>query len=194
MISRVQGHPEHTTRSVYHQGLIKLLILAQLQKEGRTWESLLTELGFKDNPKEKGKRMMENTDQQTTSPKKPIQTVEKEGNNTTDKPIQEGLCPEASYTNENPEKLSVMLKNIASKSEIRKQLLKTEKPRTRLRKKLQTEKRSAHEDVMEVVMIDDALSEETVHTSKDQYCADIERFVDIQGVAGSIPEAFYTNK
>ena len=56
-----------------------------------------------------------------------------------------------------------MLKNIASKSEIRTQLLKTEnkdmKPRTRLRKKLQTEKRSAHEDAMEIVMIDDALSE-----------------------------------
>ena len=68
------------------------------------------------------------------------------------------------------------------------------KPRTRLRKKLQIEKISAHEDAMEVVMIDDALSEETVHTSKDQYCADIERFVDIQGVAGSIPEAFCTNK
>ena len=57
MISRVQNHLEHTARSVYHQGLIKLLILAQLQKEERTWESLLTELGFKDNPKEKGKRM-----------------------------------------------------------------------------------------------------------------------------------------
>ena len=43
-------------------------------------------------------------------------------------------------------------------------------------------------------MIDDALSEETVHTSKDQYCSDIEKFIDIQGVAGSIPEAFCTNK
>ena len=36
MISKVQGHPEHTARSVYHQGLIKLLILSQLHKEGRT--------------------------------------------------------------------------------------------------------------------------------------------------------------
>ena len=87
MISRVQGYPEHTARTVYHQGLIKLLILAHFQKEERTWESLLTELGFKDNPKEKGKRMMEDTDQQTTSPKKPVQTVEKEGKNTTEKPI-----------------------------------------------------------------------------------------------------------
>ena len=68
------------------------------------------------------------------------------------------------------------------------------KPRTRLRKKLQTEKKLAHEDGMEIVMIDDALSEETVHTSKDQYCSDIEKFIDVQGVAGSIPEAFCTNK
>ena len=28
MIARVKNHPEHTARSVYHQGLIKLLILA----------------------------------------------------------------------------------------------------------------------------------------------------------------------
>ena len=131
MISRVQGHPEHTAQSIYHQGLIKLLILAQLQKEERTWESLLTELGFKDNPKEKGKRMTEDIDQQTTSPKKPAQTVEKEENNTAEKPIQEGLCPEASCTNENPEKLNDTLKSIASKNKICKQLFKTEKPRTR---------------------------------------------------------------
>ena len=70
MIFKVQSHPEHTARSVYHQGLIKLLILAQLQKEERKWESLLKELGLKDNPKEKGKIMMEDSDQQTTSPKK----------------------------------------------------------------------------------------------------------------------------
>ena len=54
--------------------------------------------------------------------------------------------------------------------------------------------KSAHEDCEEIVMIDDALSEETVHTSKDQYCSDIEKFIDVQGVAGSIPEAFCTNK
>ena len=54
--------------------------------------------------------------------------------------------------------------------------------------------KSAHEDYEEIMMIDDALSEETVHTSKDQYCLDIEKFIDFQGVAGSIPEAFCTNK
>ena len=116
-----------------------------MQREGRTWEALLKELWFKENPKEKGKRMMEDLDQQTTSHKKPIQTAEEEGKDITEKPIQEDLCPEASFTNENPEKLSVMLKNITSKNETCNQLLKTEnmdmKPRTRLRKNLQIEKR-----------------------------------------------------
>ena len=34
MITWVQGHLEHTARSVYHQGLIKLLIVSQLHREG----------------------------------------------------------------------------------------------------------------------------------------------------------------
>ena len=87
-----------------------------------------------------------------------------------------------------------MLKKIASKNKIRKQLFKTEKPRTRLRKKMQTEESVAHKDAMDVVVIDDACSEETVHTSKDQYGIDIERFIDIQGVVGSIPKSFCIDK
>ena len=51
IIAKVQIHPQHTARSIYHQGLIKLLVLAQLHKEERTWESLLAKLGFRDNPK-----------------------------------------------------------------------------------------------------------------------------------------------
>ena len=75
MISWVQGHPEHTARSVYHQGLIKLLIVSQLHREGRTWETLLIELGFEENTKEKGKRIMEDSDQQTTSHKKKLKLL-----------------------------------------------------------------------------------------------------------------------
>ena len=132
MIPKVQSHPTHTARSVYHQGLIKLLILAQLHKEDKTWESLLTELGFRDNPKEKGKRMLDDANQQETSPKKTVQEVENEENNTTDKHIQESLNPEIGCTDENPEKLSNMMKSITSKNKICKQLCKVEKPRTRL--------------------------------------------------------------
>ena len=63
MIAKVQIHPQHTAHSIYHQGLIKLLILTQLQREKRTWKSLLAELGFRDNPKEKGKRMLDDANQ-----------------------------------------------------------------------------------------------------------------------------------
>ena len=55
MVTWVQGHPEHTACSVYHQDLIKLLLISQLHREGRTWESLLSELGFEERTKEKGK-------------------------------------------------------------------------------------------------------------------------------------------
>ena len=67
-------------------------------------------------------------------------------------------------------------------------------PRTRLRRNLQAKMKSAHEDCEEIVMIDDAFSEETIHTSKGQYCSDNENFIDVQGVAGFIPEIFCTNK
>ena len=73
MIAKVQNHPTHTARSVYHQGLIKLLILTQLQKEERTWGSLLTELGFSDNPKEKGKKMIDDANQQAANPTETVQ-------------------------------------------------------------------------------------------------------------------------
>ena len=77
MIAKVQNHPAHTARSVYHQGIIKLLILIQLQKEEITWGSLLIELGFSDNPKEKGKKMIDDANQQVANP---IETVQ-EGKN-----------------------------------------------------------------------------------------------------------------
>ena len=43
-------------------------------------------------------------------------------------------------------------------------------------------------------MINDSFNEETVHASKGQYCLDNENFIDVQGVVGSIPEIFCTNK
>ena len=36
-----------------------------------------------------------------------------------------------------------------------------------------------HEDYEEIVMINDSLREETVHTSKGQYCLDNEKFIDV---------------
>ena len=59
---------------------------------------------------------MEDSDQQTTNHKKQIEVVVEEGKGFIEKPIQKGLCPETSFTDEKPEKLSVMLKNITSKN------------------------------------------------------------------------------
>ena len=137
---------------------------------------------------------MDDIEQPIISPKKPVKTVENEEKHTAEKTIREGLCLEASCTNEDLEKISDMLKTIASKNKICKQLFKIEKPRTKLRKKMQIEKEAAHEGAMNVVVIDDAGSEETVHTIGDQYCVDNEKFIDIQGVAGTIPEDFCTDK
>ena len=53
MISRVHSHQEHTVCSLFHQGLIKLLIVFHLNKRGKTWEEFLFEYGF-DIEKQKG--------------------------------------------------------------------------------------------------------------------------------------------
>ena len=68
MIFKVQKYPSHTARSIYHQGLIKLLVLNQLDKEGRSWSSLLAELGFSENPKQRGKKMMDEASHQIENP------------------------------------------------------------------------------------------------------------------------------
>ena len=121
-----------------------------------------------------------------------------EGKGFVEEPNQNNLFPKDSVTDENPETLSMMLKNITSKNEARVQLLKSQsigvKPRTRLRSKLQVEMELVHEDCEEIVMINDSFSEEVVHTSKVQYGLDNENFINVQGVAGSIPEIFCTNK
>ena len=51
MVTWVQTHPEHTSRSIYHQGLIKLLIISHLNKDGRNWDSFLLESGFEEKEK-----------------------------------------------------------------------------------------------------------------------------------------------
>ena len=152
---------------------------------------MLSELGFEEKTKEKGKKVTEDLNQQIRNHEKQTEYVVAEGKGFLEEPSQNNLCPEISVTDENPETLSVMLKNITSKNEAHVQLLKSEsigvKPRTRLRRKLQAEMKSAYEDCEENVMINDALNEETVHTFKFQYCLDNEKFTDVQGVAGSIP-------
>ena len=87
-----------------------------------------------------------------------------------------------------------MFKSIASKKKICKQLFKEGKPRTRLREKMQMEERTVQEGDQEVVVIEDAASERTIHTVKEKYCENMEEFIDMQGIAGSIPAMFCTDE
>ena len=87
-----------------------------------------------------------------------------------------------------------MFKSIASKKKICKQLFKEGKPRTRLREKMQMEERTVQEGDKEVVVIEDAASEGTVHTAEDKYCEKMEEFIDMHGEAGIIPAMFCTDE
>ena len=132
MISTVQKHPLHTARSIYHQGLMKLLVLTQLEKEGRSWNSLLAELGFSENPKEKGKKMMDEASQQIINHTDANQNDKNKEISVVNKPVN----PQTPCIQEGTEKLSDIFKSIASKKTICKQLFNEDKPRTRMREKL----------------------------------------------------------
>ena len=41
MSDRVKRHKDHTQQSIFHHGLIKLIVNTVLQKKGRTWEHFM---------------------------------------------------------------------------------------------------------------------------------------------------------
>ena len=104
----------------------------------------------------------------------------------------------------NPDTLSVVIKNVNSKKEEQVQVLNTEgisfKPRTRLRSRMEPKMKLIHnprdrdEDFGKLVIVNDSLSEENIHVSKEWYCPENENFIDLQGNSGCIPERFCTNK
>ena len=49
MSSRIKEHHDHTAQSIFHHGLIKLIISSVLQKEGKTWDYFLFWSGFHNN-------------------------------------------------------------------------------------------------------------------------------------------------
>ena len=114
MIFKVQKYPSHTARSIYHQGLIKLLVLNQLDKEGRSWSSLLAELGFSENPKQKGKKMMDDAHQQIINPTEANQNDKDKAIHVVNEPVN----PETPCIQEGTEKLSDIFKSIASKKTV----------------------------------------------------------------------------
>ena len=46
MSNRVKGHMDHTSQSIFHHGLIKLIISTVLQTEGKNWDFFLFWSGF----------------------------------------------------------------------------------------------------------------------------------------------------
>lgn len=52
MGSRVQAHLENTKHNVFYHGLIKLLILEELNKTQRSWQHFLFWVGFQTKTQE----------------------------------------------------------------------------------------------------------------------------------------------
>ena len=49
MSSRIKEHHDHTAQSIFHHGLIKLIISTVLQREGKNWDYFLFWSGFQNN-------------------------------------------------------------------------------------------------------------------------------------------------
>ena len=56
MSCRVREHQNHTKQSVFHHGLIKLIIITILQKREKTWEHFIFWSGFKTDQEEQSQR------------------------------------------------------------------------------------------------------------------------------------------
>ena len=103
-----------------------------------------------------------------------------------------------------PDSLSIVIKNANLKEEERVQILNAKdislKPRNRLRSRLEAEMelihhpRNRNEDFGKLDIINDSFSEENIHVSKQLHCLENENYIDLQGIAGSIPEKFCMNK
>ena len=46
MVTWVRNHPDHNSHSVFHHGLIKLLIITELGKIDRSWKNFIFWIGF----------------------------------------------------------------------------------------------------------------------------------------------------
>ena len=60
MSNRIKGHMDHTHQSVFHHGLIKLIVCIVLQKNSRTWDHFLFWLGFLNEQEDQAKKSLMN--------------------------------------------------------------------------------------------------------------------------------------
>ena len=105
------------------------MLISQLNKEGRTWESFLSELGFEEKIKEKGKMLAEDLNQQMKNHEEQTEHIAAEGKGFLENLNQiNNLFPKGSVIDETsnkqlkeehkkPETLSMVIKNITSKKE-----------------------------------------------------------------------------
>ena len=63
MSSRVKELQDHTKQSIFHHGLIKLIIITELQKRGKTWDYFLFWFGFQSEKEDQSKRRQVNKPQ-----------------------------------------------------------------------------------------------------------------------------------
>ena len=56
MSSRVKEHQDHTQQSIFHHGLIKLIISIVLQKKGKNWYYFLFCYGFQSEKEDQSKK------------------------------------------------------------------------------------------------------------------------------------------
>ena len=56
MSCRVREHQDHTKQSIFHHGLIKLIISTVLQKREKTWDHFLFWSGFKPEQEEQSQK------------------------------------------------------------------------------------------------------------------------------------------
>ena len=68
MSFRVQSHPETPPHGIYHQGLIKKLIVDQLKEKGRSWDHFIFWGGFKSENQSSNQKKNE-------TPRKKIKTL-----------------------------------------------------------------------------------------------------------------------
>ena len=63
MSSRVKEHQDHTKQSIFHHGLIKLIISTELQKRRKTWDYFLFWSRFQSEKEDQSKRTQVNKSQ-----------------------------------------------------------------------------------------------------------------------------------
>jgi hypothetical protein len=66
MARRVQGHPESSHRILYHQGLIKILVLFALDEIEMSWDYFLQSVGLQEKEKQPDTQIDDKGDEDDT--------------------------------------------------------------------------------------------------------------------------------